>query len=462
MKTNIEAIAIKNLQQILRDRGYSAETLFSKFDSDGNGTLSVSEFEDALRSITGQTAPQAIVNAIFGALDEDSSGSLELDELLSIVESGPSQSFSTGQSIMIDGHPDEKFNGLYSNQEEQINGKPYFKNHNSCILYLFSSDSGSSTSWNLDDRDQGGSNDWYRGGWTRAPNDGSIPLGVRRWVGVGKLTLSAIEQEIGAPVLPELSRNNDFTADDGELSNLGKEIDAASRYFEEQVSSGDMSIDQAIENANSAFDRKIEDLPYFMRSPARKAWDEKIIDLEARLRDNSPRPSTVAAGVGAVGAIGALASITGENLPFHTDSIPAPEAPEPEAPEPEVPEPEAPEPDPPEESITGSFSIESAVSDFEGARTLSERNAIKDSLSGNSGSVQIRVNSIERTFGIGLPDAFRGGSTLIAEAGENGEVEIRLPSDSDISQYKPGYETEIPVTISDWNGVRRRIILEAI
>ena len=72
------------------------------------------------------------------------------------------------------------------------------------------------------------------------------------------------------------------------------------------------------------------------------------------------------------------------------------------------------------------------------------------------------MNSIERTFGIGLSDAFRGGSTLIAESGEIREVEIRLPSDSDASQFKPGYESEISVTISDWNAVRRRIILEAI
>ena len=49
MKTNIEAIAIKNLQDILRERGYTAETLFSKFDTDGNGALSKIEFEAALR-----------------------------------------------------------------------------------------------------------------------------------------------------------------------------------------------------------------------------------------------------------------------------------------------------------------------------------------------------------------------------------------------------------------------------
>ena len=307
MKTNIEAIAIKNLQEILRERGFSAESLFSKFDSDHNGTLSKSEFENALMSITGQTAPQAIVNAIFGALDEDSSGSLELDELLSIVESGSQQSFSTGQSISIESHPDARFNGTYSQQEGQINGKPYFRNQNGCILYAFSSDSGSSSSWNLDDRDQNGSNDWYRGGWTRAPQGGNLPLGVRRWVGVGKISLSAIDEDV-SDESPEPAQDQAAPNGGEEIGNLMQEIDAASRYFEEQVSGGDMSIDQAIETANSAFERKIEQLPFFMRTPARNAWDDRILDLERRLRENSPPPSTIAAGVGAVGTIGATGS----------------------------------------------------------------------------------------------------------------------------------------------------------
>ena len=464
MKTNIEAIAIKNLQELLRERGYTAEALFSKFDSDHNGVLSKNEFENALRSITGQTAPQAIVNAIFGALDEDSSGFLELEELLSIVESGPSHSYSAGQSISIEGHPDARFNGIYSQQEGQINSKPSFRNQNGCILYAFLSNSGSSSSWNLDDRDQNGSNDWYRGGWTRAPKDGSVPIGVRRWVGVGKITLSAAGGEDGSSESSESPQDQDSPSGDGELGNLMQEIDAASRYFEEQVSGGEMSVDNAIEAANSAFDRKIEDLPVFMRSPARKAWDGRILEMEKRLRENSPSPSTIAAGVGAVGTVGAIASKTSENLPPPVDSRPEPPAaPEPEppaAPEPEPPA--APEPEPPAAPERVSFSIESAISSFESSRTISERNAAKESLSGSSGSIHIRVNSVERTFGIGLSEEFRGGSTLIAESGEIGELEIRLPSNSDASQFKAGYETEISVTISDWNAVRRRIILEAV
>ena len=139
MRTNIEAIAIKNLQDILRERGYTAETLFSKFDTDGNGVLSKIEFEAALRSITGQVAPQAILNAVFGALDKDSSGSLELAELLSIVDSGVTHSFSSGQSIVVEDHQNDRFNGTYLQQEGSMNGKPFFKNQSGCLLYAFSS-----------------------------------------------------------------------------------------------------------------------------------------------------------------------------------------------------------------------------------------------------------------------------------------------------------------------------------
>jgi hypothetical protein len=72
------------------------------------------------------------------------------------------------------------------------------------------------------------------------------------------------------------------------------------------------------------------------------------------------------------------------------------------------------------------------------------------------------VSAVERTFGIGLSDSVRGGNTLIAEVKGAGEVEIRMPSSSDISHIKPGYEGELSCSITDWNAVRRRLILESI
>ena len=459
MRTNIEAIAIKNLQDILRERGYTAETLFSKFDTDGNGALSKMEFEAALRSITGQVAPQAIVNAVFGALDRDSSGSLELAELLSIVDSGVTHSFSSGQSIVVGDHPQDRFNGTYSQQEGTMNGKPFFKNQSGCLLYAFSSGS-SASSWNLDDRDQNGSNDWYRGGWTRAPPDGSVPLGVRRWVGVGKLSLSPVDQganvdtgsaanETSDPVDAEFPENNQ------QLSDLLSEFDSALNYFEGKVTSGELSVDQAMEMANTAFERKSSELPRVLRFSAQKVWEKKASALENVLRSNAPSPSSIAAGAAAIGTVGAIATSAAQNVPPPLPPPPMPATPEPEPPA-------APEPEPQSGNYSDPSEIESAISAFQDARTISERNSVKDSLSGASSPVQFRVNAVERTFGIGLSEAVRGGNTIIAEVEGAGEVEIRLPPSADMSHIKPGYEGELSCTIADWNAVRRRLIMESI
>ena len=467
MKTNIEAIAIKNLQDILRERGYTAETLFSKFDTDGNGVLSKIEFEAALRSITGQVAPQAILNAVFGALDRDSSGSLELAELLSIVDSGVTHSFSSGQSIVVEDHPQDRFNGTYSQQEGTMNGKPFFKNQSGCLLYAFSSGS-SASSWNIDDRDQNGSNDWYRGGWTRAPPDGSLPLGVRRWVGVGKLSLSPTDQ--GANVDTDSVANEgsdpigaEFPENDQQLADLLSEFDSALNYFEGKVTNGELSADQAMEMANTAFERKSSELPPVLRFSAQKVWEKKASALENVLRSNAPSPSSIAAGAAAIGAAGAIATSAAQNVPSPLPPPLPPAAPEPEppaAPEPEPPA--APEPELPSGNYSDQSEIESAMSAFQDAKTISERNSVKDSLSGASSSVQFRVNAVERTFGIGLSDAVRGGNTIIAEVEGVGEVEIRMPSSADVSHLKSGFEGELSCTIADWNAVRRRLIMESI
>ena len=467
MKTNIEAIAIKNLQDILRERGYTAETLFSKFDTDGNGALSKIEFEAALRSITGQVAPQAILNAVFGALDRDSSGSLELAELLSLVDSGVTHSFSSGQSIVVEDHPSDRFNGTYFQQEGTMNGKPFFKNQSGCLLYAFQSGS-SASSWNLDDRDQNGSNDWYRGGWTRAPPDGSVPLGVRRWVGVGKLSLSPADQGTNVDSGPVANEESDpvsaeFPENDQLLADLLSEFDSALNYFEGKVTNGELSVDQAMEMANTAFERKSSELPPVLRFSAQKVWEKKASALENVLRSNAPSPSSIAAGAAAIGTVGAIATSAAQNVPASPPPPLPPAAPEPEppaAPEPEPPA--APEPELPSGNYSDQSEIESAMSAFQDAKTISERNSVKDSLSGASSSVQFRVNAVERTFGIGLSDAVRGGNTIIAEVEGVGEVEIRMPSSADVSHLKSGFEGELSCTIADWNAVRRRLIMESI
>ena len=89
---------------------------------------------------------------------------------------------------------------------------------------------------------------------------------------------------------------------------------------------------------------------------------------------------------------------------------------------------------------------------------ISERSALKDSYLGNNHTLEIRVNSVERTFGIGLPDTHRGGNTIVAELEGGQEIEIRLPSDYESGEFKPGYEAEMTVSFSDWNAVRKRLV----
>ena len=211
----IEAIAIKNLQEVLRSKGVSGEALFAKYDLDGDGTLSENEFAAALESITGQQAPAAILRAVFGAIDINSDGSVDLTEILVLLEGGPTDSIPAGGGVSISGHPNDSYNGEYAMQETPINGKPWYKSAAGNRLYYYNANSGGAPSWSLDDREQDGSNDWYRGGWSRPRGDGSLPTGSRRWVGVGKITVSAASgsesppEDLGAwtpgdPVEPEV------------------------------------------------------------------------------------------------------------------------------------------------------------------------------------------------------------------------------------------------------------------
>ena len=488
--SGIEAIAIKNLQEILRQKGFSAESLFQKFDADGDGRLSRSEFDTALRSITGQVAPEAIVQTIFGALDSDGSGYLELTELLSIVESGTKHTISAGDSIAIEGHSREDFNGLYSYFPELINGKPHYRNEKGNILYYYTSNSGSTPSWNLDDREQDGSNDWYRGGWVRAPSNGDPPLGIRRWIGIGKLNLIPSPQSDGSDTI-QISEKIVKQEPSSEMSDLMQDIEMATKYFEEQVTEGKIPVEDAMVMADRAFETKIQELPIYMRTPARKVWSTKMSLLEDRLRSGLNESATIGAGLAAVGAAGVISSNmleVSDDTPSSTPSPPPPPSATPPLPPPSTPTPPPsstiPSPqsnklesntekgvefipqestvDSPNEALSSNeedeLDLAAMASSFEETRMISERSSLKDSYSGNNHTLEIRVNSVERTFGIGLPDTHRGGNTIIAELEGGQEIEIRLPSGYGSAEFKPGYEAEMTASFSDWNAVRKRLV----
>ena len=86
-----------------------------------------------------------------------------------------------GESILVSEHSLPRYNGIYTIQNTEINGKPWFKNNSGCILYFYNANSGGGPSWSLDDRSQDGTNDWFRGGWIEPPNSGGPPLGTRSW-----------------------------------------------------------------------------------------------------------------------------------------------------------------------------------------------------------------------------------------------------------------------------------------
>ena len=108
-----------------------------------------------------------------------------------------------GENILVSEHSIPEYNGIYTIQDNEINGKPWFKNNSGCILYFYDANSGGGPSWSLDDRSQDGTNDWFRGGWIEPPNSGGPPLGTRRWEGAGTIKMESVSipDESGEPIL---------------------------------------------------------------------------------------------------------------------------------------------------------------------------------------------------------------------------------------------------------------------
>ncbi len=104
-------------------------------------------------------------------------------------------------NILVSEHSLSKYNGIYSIQTSEINGKPWYKNNSGCMLYFYNANSGGGPSWSLDDRSQDGTNDWFRGGWIEPPNSGGPPLGTRTWKDAGTISMESV------PIPDENSRD---------------------------------------------------------------------------------------------------------------------------------------------------------------------------------------------------------------------------------------------------------------
>ena len=95
-------------------------------------------------------------------------------------------------NILVSEHSLSKYNGIYTIQTSEINGKPWYKNNSGCMLYFYNANSGGGPSWSLDDRSQDGTNDWFRGGWIEPPNSGGPPLGTRTWKDAGTISMESV------------------------------------------------------------------------------------------------------------------------------------------------------------------------------------------------------------------------------------------------------------------------------
>ena len=506
------AAAMKNLEKLLISKGFNAEGMISKFDFDGDGQIDIDEFDNGLAELTGSRAPRSYLQPIFSAIDQDGSGKLSSNELMALLGI-ENETVDSSSSLIISDHVNEKYNGEYRIQSSQINGKDWYLNSNNCRLYFYNANDGGAPSWSLDDRDQDGSNDWYAGGWTRVPADGNIPVGTRRFVGAGKITISVVEGVEEPAESSDTSEEEKINDDEGTLVNR--------MTFELTESLTNSTSEEEIDAVKAVMDDRFESelnkLPQVARAPIRALWNIKsdavISVAKTKLSNDNAK---IVAGLGLAGtAIGAISSIN-QNIKSDNDDVElVPENEQPleqnqaitesaedsseilrvdvpdrvdlpeqissdqwaEENEVEVPEkvdlPErvsVSEPisesfneDDSEDKIlqNSDFSLDEIIYKMNEARFLNEQRELISSFKGEVFNVSFKVNSVDRTFGIGVSDDYRRGNTLHVISGNN-ELEIRMKNDYDTSGISSGQEKSLEVSVVDWNGIRKRLVLQSI
>ena len=520
--------AMKKLETMLIDRGYTASSLLENFDTDGDGEINYDEFDNGLLRVTGAKAPGSLIRAVFSAIDADNNGSISLAEFAALM-GGDDVELSETSGIEISGHSIQIYNGVYAFQSDLMNGKPWFKNNSGARLYFYNANSGGAPSWSLDDREQNGSNDWYNGGWTRPPVDGRTPLGDRRFVGAGKITIkpvvaqrdssesiNQVKDEVLSTAFIDVETEIEEDVEDTPLSpDVEKQspLDEAIQVtdsilidIQEALADPNADLDELRDVADAKFEESIRGLPYSLKIPVREVWKLKVdaAFTLAKINMNSENNAAkIAAGVGLAGAVvgGVAAAGMRDNAGTET---PTP-TPEPESSSDwhddhhvEVTQ----DVDPPErvrvpdrvnlpgespfvvEETTKSIepisvpsepiavsevaqvdevasSLNSIISEFTEARFLNDQRALVEQHSGSTFDFNLRVFSVERTFGVRLKDEYRGGSTLVGTLEGDIEVEVRLKSNTDTSDFHNGSEIMISAEVGDWNGIRKRLVLNA-
>lgn len=545
LSDKLVAAAMKNLEKLLISKGLTAKSLISKFDMNNDGLINFDEFDKGLTKLTGSPAPRSYLAPIFSAIDLDGNGTLNQNELMALLGIENKTAIDSN-SLNISEHTNEKYNGTYMLQDSKINNKPWYMNSNNCRLYFYNANEGGAPSWSLDNREQDGSYDWYDGGWTRVPADQNIPIGIRRFVGAGKIKIS-VPQDNGvasssedspAGVLSENSNMMDDTDSTDVVELVDEEFDMTtfvtrwSNELEKMVenSSSPEAIDSILLDADLKFEQEVSQLPLITQVPVRAIWkiksDTVVTIAKTQLSSNS---ANIITGLGIAGAaVGAVSSIDREGVQIIDDSeiesnvtpivsenspsskdwhddhhVEAPDRVERvtqmssaewerthhvEAPDRvELPDrvtvskasysksnieasketivEETLDPSVNELSspvITNSnstFTLDEIIMKMNDARFITEQRELLTNFKGKTLELSFRVSSIDRTFGIDVSEEYKGGKTLLVNSNSH-DIEVRVKKEFDTSRILSGSEMVSNVSIADWNGIRKRLVVD--
>ena len=106
--------------------------------------------------------------------------------------------------------------------------------------------------------------------------------------------------------------------------------------------------------------------------------------------------------------------------------------------------------------------LRSFIEELKEAKFSSDREKLIKPRLGESETVSLTVDKVDRTSGFGLSDELRRGRTLIGRTPAGAEVELRMPESMNdaIDALEKGSDFEANTAISGWNSLRKRIQLD--
>ena len=110
--------------------------------------------------------------------------------------------------------------------------------------------------------------------------------------------------------------------------------------------------------------------------------------------------------------------------------------------------------------MKNNYTIDQVIEDFSKARFSTEKKIVEEKYKGENFILEVKVISIQRSFGMNLKEEYKGGNTLLAKYGKV-DLEILLPNSPEYSEYNKNDEYTSNCGISNWNGIRNRLVLLA-